>query len=95
VKAQALAAYDGHIVQLRFSDDAILRARILSVDPDVARHHVFYDVLSVVQDGSSYEPAPKVGESYACSADDILEVINSEGLAPLKPKTMQPWWKLW
>jgi hypothetical protein len=89
-----LVQYRGQIVQLRFSDEARVRAHILSVDTDVLKHHVFYDVLDILEEGSSYEAGVQVGQAYACSANDILEVSNPGGAAPptVRPR---PWWKFW
>jgi hypothetical protein len=74
LKALDLVPYNGKTVALGFADGESIRARIVSVDPDVVVNHVFYELLAVVNPGPSGRASAAVGDLAACSAHDITSV---------------------
>ena len=94
MKPHEVAQYRGQRVVLRFSNGAQARAQIISVDPDVHQHHVFYDVLEVLETGSSSEPSIRAGEAFACSAEAILELRPTDGKV-YRTTPSRSWWKFW
>jgi hypothetical protein len=93
-----LMPYVGQIVDMRFADGERARAHILSVDPDVADNHVFYDVIEVTEPGAAtHDLSRRTG--FACSATAIASVEPTDGAkylqAPGSGLWKRPWWKFW
>ena len=86
------------VVELQFRDGERVRAHILSVDPDVGENHVFYDVLEIIQAGTtSHDMRRRVG--FACSAAEITSIVPTDGATYLKAPGSRlgkrPWWRFW
>ena len=73
--ARELVAYDGQVVELRFTDGLRIRARIISVDPDVAEDHVFCEALEVLEPGTA--PYRMDRRFWGVSAQEITELLPS------------------
>lgn len=74
--AQTLRQHAGAIVELRLSDEARVQAEILQVNPEARTNHMVFKVLAVRAEGSSYDPPLRVGQSYACPAQDVVDVAS-------------------
>ena len=93
-----LVPYVGQIVDMRFVDGERVRAHILSVDPDVADNHLFYDVITVTAPGPApHDMSRRTG--FACSATEIDSLEPTDGAkylqAPGSRLWKRPWWKFW
>lgn len=89
-----LVPYDGQIVELRFFDGEQIRAHVISVDPHVLKNHLFYVLLEVRQSGPPPRREVRIGDGCACSAQDIAELIPTDGKRHA-PSTRAPWWRFW
>jgi hypothetical protein len=75
--AKALSEYDGQVVELEFSDGMRIRARIISVDPDVPDNQVFCEALEVLKLGTA--PYSMEHPLWGVSAQEIIEVLPVHG----------------
>jgi hypothetical protein len=89
-----LVPYNSQIVELRFHDGERILAHIVSIDPDVAENHVFYLVLDILQPGPPRARVVPIGAGCACSAQDIGEVLPTDGIRH-GPRVKKPWWRFW
>jgi hypothetical protein len=73
--AKELRAYDGQVVELRLNDGMRVRARIISIDPDVAENHVFCEALEVLEPGTALFRMDR--PFWGVSAQEITGVLPS------------------
>ena len=94
MNALDVVPYDGRVVQFQFEDGECVRAKIVSVDPDVAENQVFYVLLEVVVPSSSRSRSVPVGSGCAVSVQEIISIAPAEWSGPI-PSLPRPWWKFW
>lgn len=74
-----LIRYRGQIVELMFDDGARVRAHLLSVDPEVAENHVFYEALRIIAAGTGHDWVDAGKSGFAASAEEITALVPTDG----------------